>query len=581
MERRYQVFVSSTYLDLVEERSAVLKALLKEKYIPEGMELFPPTDDNSWELIKRRIKESDYYLVLVGKKYGTLFPNTFSPEPVTLGSEPISYTWLEYEYAQLIGKPTIALFLESSKQPDPGSETGWDERLKPFRSRVFGSGRNVYYWRDEASLVTGVTAGLRELIDKSPSQGWIRGPRIIKPSKRPFGVTLLGPLTGDEAPFGWSQARSVLAALMRILPECCGEPWESYEEFFEVKLVDTERARSRDHDDYTSLREDFAAAQRDSRAVFGPMDSSEVRALFYEPFGADSYRLNEAKVRDLKAYTILTTATTTEVRQARKFSDKLIQLSPNAKVYARHLVRFAAFCVVPPLERILVLHEEGREYGRSIAREVKNYAREHRLEFSVCSYEKPEKGLTLSEHAERVLEKICVDDNYNNNRTLLVVVETGDKLRAIVKAARNLSKCVLSTTTSLDDSVLQGGDLEGVLVISSFAPGMFSLNSRDFTDFIDRAETHWSDPLKMSGDICGPRAGTWNTINSVDAEVYDAAIHWFATSGLSGIEDLRPKPPGRLYVTNFFITGHGPSEENTAALYALRVQNAKLVPAVF
>jgi len=41
MDRRYHVFVSSTYEDLREERREVMQALLALDCIPTGMELFP------------------------------------------------------------------------------------------------------------------------------------------------------------------------------------------------------------------------------------------------------------------------------------------------------------------------------------------------------------------------------------------------------------------------------------------------------------------------------------------------------------------------------------------------------------
>ena len=46
MEVKYQVFVSSTYRDLQDERQEVMQALLELDCIPVGMELFPATDDD-------------------------------------------------------------------------------------------------------------------------------------------------------------------------------------------------------------------------------------------------------------------------------------------------------------------------------------------------------------------------------------------------------------------------------------------------------------------------------------------------------------------------------------------------------
>jgi len=50
MDKRYQVFVSSTYADLREERG---------KGIPSGMELFPAADEEQWAFIKRVIDDCD------------------------------------------------------------------------------------------------------------------------------------------------------------------------------------------------------------------------------------------------------------------------------------------------------------------------------------------------------------------------------------------------------------------------------------------------------------------------------------------------------------------------------------------
>jgi hypothetical protein len=75
---RYQVFVSSTYEDLREERQQATQAILEAGFFPSGMELFPASDDNQWELIKRVIEESDYYIVIVAGRYGSIGPSDSS-----------------------------------------------------------------------------------------------------------------------------------------------------------------------------------------------------------------------------------------------------------------------------------------------------------------------------------------------------------------------------------------------------------------------------------------------------------------------------------------------------------------------
>ncbi len=63
MDKRYQVFVSSTYSDLKEERQKVMHTLMDMNCIPVGMEFFPSIDKEQFAYIKRVIDDSDYYVV--------------------------------------------------------------------------------------------------------------------------------------------------------------------------------------------------------------------------------------------------------------------------------------------------------------------------------------------------------------------------------------------------------------------------------------------------------------------------------------------------------------------------------------
>ena len=104
MERKHQVFVSSTYKDLVEERQHVIHALLELDCIPAGMELFPASDEDAWTLIKEVIDSCDYYLLIIGGKYGSH------------NSEGISYTEMEFDYAIQINKPIICFLHQDIDQ---------------------------------------------------------------------------------------------------------------------------------------------------------------------------------------------------------------------------------------------------------------------------------------------------------------------------------------------------------------------------------------------------------------------------------------------------------------------------------
>lgn len=72
MEKKYQVFVSSTYEDLQEERKKVMEALLQMNCFPVGMEYFNASDSSQWEVIKSLIRECDYYVLIVAGRYGSI-----------------------------------------------------------------------------------------------------------------------------------------------------------------------------------------------------------------------------------------------------------------------------------------------------------------------------------------------------------------------------------------------------------------------------------------------------------------------------------------------------------------------------
>jgi hypothetical protein len=77
-DKRYQVFVSSTYTDLKDERGKVIQTLMELDCIPAGMELFPAMDEEQFRFIKRVIDDCDYYILIVGGRYGSVSPEGVS-----------------------------------------------------------------------------------------------------------------------------------------------------------------------------------------------------------------------------------------------------------------------------------------------------------------------------------------------------------------------------------------------------------------------------------------------------------------------------------------------------------------------
>ena len=74
MEKKYQVFISSTYIDLVEARKKVRDAILSMYHFPVGMEFFGAANEEQWQIISETIDSSDYYVLIVGQRYGSVIP---------------------------------------------------------------------------------------------------------------------------------------------------------------------------------------------------------------------------------------------------------------------------------------------------------------------------------------------------------------------------------------------------------------------------------------------------------------------------------------------------------------------------
>lgn len=170
--KKYTVFISSTYEDLKEERQEIVKACLKMGHIPIGMEMFSAGNETQWEVIRRTIDDSDYYVVIVATRYGT-----------TMDGQPgISYTEREYDYAVSRGVPVIGLLLhKDAKWPESRREAvpaSWP-KLDAFKSKV--QSRMVEYWSDAVTLRTAFVESFANTPLTHPRPGWVRATEAASP----------------------------------------------------------------------------------------------------------------------------------------------------------------------------------------------------------------------------------------------------------------------------------------------------------------------------------------------------------------------------------------------------------------
>src|SRR5262249_16355510 len=96
MSQRTTVFVCATYVDLSDERGAVLDAIQRLQLQYDSMEFFGARPDQPIDTCLGEVRRSDIVVVIVGQKYGSIVPN-----------DSISFSEAEYNEARRLGLPCL------------------------------------------------------------------------------------------------------------------------------------------------------------------------------------------------------------------------------------------------------------------------------------------------------------------------------------------------------------------------------------------------------------------------------------------------------------------------------------------
>lgn len=136
--------------------------------IPAGMELFPAIDDEQWSFIKSVIDDCDYYVVIIGGRYGSM------------SAEGISYTEKEFDYAVTKCLKVVALLHEDpdslavgKSEIDPTAR----EKLEAFKEKVT-TGRLVRKWKSKEDIAGVLALSLQKTIKAYPAVGWVRADKV-------------------------------------------------------------------------------------------------------------------------------------------------------------------------------------------------------------------------------------------------------------------------------------------------------------------------------------------------------------------------------------------------------------------
>lgn len=169
IERKFSVFISSTYEDLKKERQALIGVALENNFIPVGMEQFHAAPASQWDVITKMINECDFYLLIIGGRYGSVDEETG-----------ISYTEKEYDYAKEKGLPVLVLIKDPSAITESEQDTGDDKydkmrKLQAFRDRVKNDENTVDFFMNLDNLKYVASPTFKNAIAYvDDNAGWVR-----------------------------------------------------------------------------------------------------------------------------------------------------------------------------------------------------------------------------------------------------------------------------------------------------------------------------------------------------------------------------------------------------------------------
>ena len=168
MDKKYQIFVSSTYKDLIEERKEIFKTLIDLGHIPMGMEAFPAINMEQFEYIKQMIDECDYYILIIAGRYGSC------------AEDGISFTEKEYDYAISKKIPVLTFKHENYQKllSDKVEDTDVGKaKLDEFINKTSNSAL-IQFYNNKDQLASHIAKSLPRTIKAFPAIGWVRANQI-------------------------------------------------------------------------------------------------------------------------------------------------------------------------------------------------------------------------------------------------------------------------------------------------------------------------------------------------------------------------------------------------------------------
>ncbi|UTW62208.1 DUF4062 domain-containing protein [bacterium SCSIO 12741] len=150
------VFISSTFVDLEDERREIWKSLEKFNVIVKGMERFGARPEDSLSTCLNEVEQSDIYIGIIGVRFGSID-----------GKSNKSYTQLEYEKALATNKIILVYLMDTKTAKVVADHIDIDnqEKLKIFKEKL-RENHTVDFFKDSSDLVDKLNRKFKTFFDQ-------------------------------------------------------------------------------------------------------------------------------------------------------------------------------------------------------------------------------------------------------------------------------------------------------------------------------------------------------------------------------------------------------------------------------
>lgn len=149
MDKKYQIFISSTYIDLKEIRSIAFTTILEMGHIPVGLDIFRVGEEYSTEkYVSKYIDSSQIIIVIIGDRYGSK------------AKSGKSFVEEEYLYALSKNKKTLFFIKSHYRQVD-------DPNYQSFIKKIM-TDNMVVLWDDAIDFKVKLVSNISLALTNSP-----------------------------------------------------------------------------------------------------------------------------------------------------------------------------------------------------------------------------------------------------------------------------------------------------------------------------------------------------------------------------------------------------------------------------